>query len=50
MNIIQVGIGGMGNAWLGAVQRSPKVDFAALVEIDADMPAPKRNLTSLIKQ
>ncbi len=37
MKVIQVGIGGMGNAWLGAVQRSPKVDFAALVEIDADI-------------
>lgn len=37
MRVIQVGIGGMGNAWLGAVQRSPKVDFAALVEIDADI-------------
>ncbi len=35
MKVIQVGIGGMGNAWLGAVQRSPKVDFAALVEINA---------------
>ena len=37
MKVIQVSIGGMGNAWLGAVQRSPKVDFAALVEIDADV-------------
>ena len=37
MKAIQVGIGGMGNAWLGAVQRSPKVDFAAFVEIDADI-------------
>ncbi|MCY4145273.1 MAG: Gfo/Idh/MocA family oxidoreductase [Chloroflexi bacterium] len=37
MKVIQVGIGGMGNAWLGAAQRSPKVDFAAFVEIDADI-------------
>ncbi len=35
MKVIQVGVGGMGNAWLGAVQRSSTVDFAALVEIDA---------------
>ena len=37
MRVIQVGIGGMGNAWLGAVQRSPQVDFAGFVEIDADI-------------
>ena len=37
MKVIQVGIGGMGNAWLGAVQRSPKVNFAAFVEVDADI-------------
>lgn len=37
MRVIQVGIGGMGNAWLGAVQRSPEVEFATLVEIDADI-------------
>ncbi len=37
MKVIQVGIGGMGNAWLGAVQRSPKVNFAAFVEVNADI-------------
>lgn len=37
MRVIQVGIGGMGNAWLGAVQRSPQVEFAGFVEIDADI-------------
>jgi len=34
MKVIQVGIGGMGNTWLGAVQRSPQVEFAGFVEID----------------
>ena len=33
MKVIQVGIGGMGNAWLGAVRRSDAVDFAGFVEI-----------------
>jgi predicted dehydrogenase len=37
MRVIQVGIGGMGNAWLNAVQRSPQVEFAGFVEIDADI-------------
>ncbi len=37
MRVIQVGIGGMGNTWLGAVQRSPEVEFAACVEINADI-------------
>lgn len=34
MNVIQVGIGGMGNAWLRAVQQSPVVEYAGLVEIN----------------
>lgn len=34
IRVIQVGIGGMGNAWLGAVERSPLVEFAGFVEID----------------
>ena len=34
MKVIQVGIGGMGATWLGAVQRSPQVEFAGFVEID----------------
>ena len=37
MKVIQVGIGGMGNTWLGAVQRSPQVDFAGFVEIDEEI-------------
>ena len=39
MKVIQVGIGGMGNAWLGAVGRSKTVDFAGFVEINADIAA-----------
>ena len=39
MKVIQVGIGGMGNAWLTAVQASPDVEFAALVEIDEGIAA-----------
>ena len=34
MKVIQVGIGGMGNAWLRAVQESPNVEYAALVEVN----------------
>ncbi len=37
MKVIQVGIGGMGNTWLRAVQRSRKVAFAAFVEIDDEI-------------
>lgn len=33
MNVIQVGIGGMGNAWLRAVQASPEVEYAGFVEV-----------------
>jgi predicted dehydrogenase len=34
MNVIQVGIGGMGNAWLRAVQDSPVVEYVGLVEVN----------------
>lgn len=34
MRVIQVGIGGMGNAWLRAVQESPVVEFAGFVEVN----------------
>ena len=34
MKVIQVGMGGMGNAWIGAVQRSENVEFAGFVEIN----------------
>ena len=37
MKVIQVGIGGMGNTWLGAVRRSPHVHFAGFVEIDDEV-------------
>lgn len=37
MKVIQVGIGGMGNTWLKAVQRSPLVDFAGFVEVDGEI-------------
>jgi len=33
MKVIQVGIGGMGNAWLRAVLESPNVEFAGFVEV-----------------
>ena len=33
MKVIQIGIGGMGNAWLKAIIKSPHVDFAGFVEI-----------------
>jgi len=33
MNVIQVGIGGMGNAWLRAVLNSPDVEYAGFVEV-----------------
>ncbi len=39
MNVIQVGMGGMGNAWLRAVQHSANVDFAGFVEINDDIGA-----------
>jgi predicted dehydrogenase len=34
MKVIQVGIGGMGNAWLRAVMASPVVEYAGFVEIN----------------
>ncbi len=34
MKVIQVGIGGMGNAWLRAVQASPHVEYAGFVEVN----------------
>lgn len=39
MNVIQVGIGGMGNAWLRAVQRSSNVCYAGFVEISDEIAA-----------
>lgn len=37
MKVIQVGIGGMGSAWLNAVRRSQVVDFAGFVEINPEI-------------
>lgn len=34
MRVIQVGMGGMGNAWLRAVQASPDVEYAGFVEVN----------------
>jgi predicted dehydrogenase len=34
MKVIQVGMGGMGNAWLRAVLDSPEVEYAAFVEVN----------------
>lgn len=39
MRVIQVGIGGMGNAWLNAVLSSPEVQYAAFVEINPAIAA-----------
>ncbi len=41
MKVIQVGIGGMGNAWLRAVQNSQHVRFAGFVEIDDNIARQK---------
>jgi hypothetical protein len=37
MKVIQVGIGGMGAAWLKTVLASGEVDYAALVEVNPDI-------------
>lgn len=37
MKVIQVGMGGMGNAWIGAVNRSTDVEFAGFVEVNAEI-------------
>lgn len=39
MKVIQVGIGGMGNAWLRAVQASPTVTYAGFVEVNPTIAA-----------
>lgn len=39
MKVIQVGMGGMGNAWLRAVQAAPAVEFAGFVEVNAAIAA-----------
>lgn len=39
MKLIQVGIGGMGNAWLRAVLQSPVAKFVALVEVNEGIAA-----------
>ncbi len=37
MKVIQLGIGGMGNTWLKAVQRSEEITYAGFVEINDDI-------------
>ncbi|MCX6044221.1 MAG: Gfo/Idh/MocA family oxidoreductase, partial [Chloroflexi bacterium] len=37
--VIQVGIGGMGNAWLNAMQASPDVEYAGFVEVSDKVAA-----------
>jgi predicted dehydrogenase len=39
MKVIQVGMGGMGNAWLRTVQASPEVAYAGFVEINETIAA-----------
>ncbi|MEM6281187.1 MAG: Gfo/Idh/MocA family oxidoreductase [Chloroflexota bacterium] len=39
IKVIQVGLGGMGNAWLAAVQASEDVEFAGFVEINDSIAA-----------
>lgn len=39
MKVIQVGIGGMGNAWLRAVLDSPVVEYAGFVEVSDKIAA-----------
>src|SRR5687768_12917328 len=37
MKVVQVGIGGMGNAWLNTVNESDEVEFAGFVEVDPEI-------------
>lgn len=39
MKVVQVGIGGMGNAWLNAVKESDEVEFAGFVEVSPEIVA-----------
>lgn len=39
MKVIQVGMGGMGSAWLKAVQASPEVEYAGFVEVNPEIAA-----------
>ena len=39
MKVIQVGIGGMGNAWLRTVQDSDEVSYAGFVEVSDKIAA-----------
>jgi predicted dehydrogenase len=51
MKVIQVGIGGMGNAWLNTVLASPEVSYAGFVEINptiAAQQAERHNLDSAL--
>lgn len=37
LRVIQVGVGGMGDAWMKTIGQSPDVEHAALVDVDARM-------------
>jgi predicted dehydrogenase len=37
IKIIQIGSGGMGRAWLGALRSNPDVELVGLVDLDADL-------------
>jgi predicted dehydrogenase len=37
MKVVQVGIGGMGNAWLNTVNESDEVEFAGFVEVNPEI-------------
>jgi predicted dehydrogenase len=39
MRLIQVGVGGMGGAWMQAIDRSPHTELAAIVDIDPEIAA-----------
>ncbi|MCY4069739.1 MAG: Gfo/Idh/MocA family oxidoreductase [Chloroflexi bacterium] len=47
MKVIQLGIGGMGNTWLKAVQRSEEVAHAGFVEINDDIAREQATAYSL---
>lgn len=47
MKVVQVGMGGMGNAWIRAVQKSTEIEFAGFVEISDDIATQQINAYGL---
>jgi predicted dehydrogenase len=47
MKVVQVGIGGMGNAWLNAVKESDEVEFVGFVEVNPEIAAQQVELHNL---